>query len=66
MKRHDDGDDEGMEKVKIILTSNGYKYEGPILRENTEYIVIRDDYTNAEMSFPKTAVIITRTGGHQQ
>lgn len=55
-----------MERVKIILTSNGYKYAGPVIRENNDYIVIRDDYTNQEMSFPKTAVIITRTGGHQQ
>lgn len=55
-----------MEKVKIILTSNGYKYAGPIIRENAEFIVIRDDYTNQEMSFPKNAVIITRTGGHEQ
>ena len=55
-----------MDNAKIILASNGYKYYGPILRENAEYIVIHDEHSNQEMSFPKNAVIITRTGGHEQ
>jgi len=55
-----------MERAKLILASNGYRYEGPILRENDEYIVIHDDHSNTEMSFPKNAVVITRYGGHEQ
>ena len=55
-----------MEKAKLILASNGYKYAGPILRENEDYIVIRDEHSNTEMSFPKNAVIITRYGGGEQ
>jgi len=53
-----------MEKARIVIASNNYKYEGSVLRENNDYIVIRDDHSNREMSFPKNAVIITRmTGG---
>lgn len=52
-----------MQRIKLILASNGYKYEGPLLHENSEYIVIHDEHSNTEMSFPKNAVIITRTGG---